>query len=90
MCIVLIIQFGVLPAINPPSKTLRGMFVLASAVAGIAGGGIAIFFWKAAKYFIGAWGGFALGLWVQCLHNGGLIQSVAFRWILYIGNEPCP
>ncbi|KAF8912969.1 hypothetical protein CPB84DRAFT_1760037, partial [Gymnopilus junonius] len=85
VCIVLIIRFGILPAINPPSQTLRGMFVLSSTVAGIAGGGVAIFFWKAARYGIGAWGGFALALWIQCFHNGGVIRTIGFRWILYIG-----
>ncbi|PPQ67078.1 hypothetical protein CVT25_005679 [Psilocybe cyanescens] len=85
VCIVLILKFGVIPSVNPPNKTLRGMFVLASTIAGIAGGGVAIFFWKGARYGIGAWGGFALGLWIQCFHNGGLINSVGFRWILYIG-----
>ncbi|KAF8078734.1 hypothetical protein FPV67DRAFT_1466248 [Lyophyllum atratum] len=85
ICFVLILKFGILAAVNPPSKTLRGMFVLASAIAGIAGGAIAIFFWKAARYGIGAWGGFAFGLWVQCFHNGGLIKPIGFRWILYIG-----
>ncbi|KAJ8083907.1 hypothetical protein AAF712_000816 [Marasmius tenuissimus] len=84
-CFVLILKFGVLPAVNPPSKTVRGMFVLASCVAGIAGGGISIFFWKAARYGIGAWGGFAFGLWVQCFRDGGLIRPIGFRWILYIG-----
>ncbi|KAF9462130.1 hypothetical protein BDZ94DRAFT_750302 [Collybia nuda] len=85
VCVVLILKFGVLAAVNPPSKTLRGMFVLASVIAGVAGGAIAIFFWKAARYGIGAWGGFALGLWIQCFHNGGLIKAIGFRWILYIG-----
>uniref|UniRef100_A0A8H8CQJ7 TM7S3/TM198-like domain-containing protein n=1 Tax=Psilocybe cubensis TaxID=181762 RepID=A0A8H8CQJ7_PSICU len=85
VCIVLILKFGVIPAINPPTQTLRGMFVLASSIAGIAGGAVAIFFWKGARYGIGAWGGFALGLWIQCFHNGGVIKSVGFRWILYIG-----
>lgn len=85
MCFVLILKFGILAAVNPPSKTLRGMFVLASSIAGIVGGGVAIFFWKAARYGIGAWGGFALGLWIQCFHHGGLVKSIGFRWILYIG-----
>ncbi|KAJ7071135.1 hypothetical protein C8F01DRAFT_1362899 [Mycena amicta] len=85
VCFVLILKFGILTAVNPPSKVLRGMFVLASAVAGIAGGGISIFFWKASRYFIGGWGGFALALWVQCFHNGGVIQTIGFRWIFYIG-----
>ncbi|KAF8560262.1 hypothetical protein OG21DRAFT_1452153 [Imleria badia] len=84
VCFVLIVKFGIIPAVNPPSKTLQGMFVLASAVAGIMGGAFTIFFWKATKYFIGAWGGFAFGLWIQCFRNGGLIPSVGLRWILYI------
>lgn len=87
VCFVLILRFGVVPAINPPNKTIRGLFVLSSGVAGIAGGGIAIFFWKAAKYFIGAWGGFALALWIQCFHTGGLIKPLGFRWIMYIGTQ---
>ncbi|ETW87373.1 hypothetical protein HETIRDRAFT_235977, partial [Heterobasidion irregulare TC 32-1] len=85
ICFVLILKFGILTAVNPPNKTLRGMFVLSSAVAGIAGGGISIFFWKATKYFIGGWGGFALALWIQCFRDGGLIHQLGLRWILYIG-----
>ncbi|KAG6911520.1 hypothetical protein DXG01_011822 [Tephrocybe rancida] len=85
VCFVLILKFGILAAVNPPSKTLRGMFVLASAIAGFAGGTIAIFFWKATRYAIGAWGGFAFALWIQCFHNGGLIKGVGLRWILNIG-----
>ncbi|EGO05208.1 hypothetical protein SERLA73DRAFT_82731 [Serpula lacrymans var. lacrymans S7.3] len=84
VCFVLILKFGVLSAINPPNNTLQGMFVLASVVAGIMGGGITIFFWKASKYFIGAWGGFAFGLWIQCFKDGGVIASIGLRWILYI------
>ncbi|EJF66964.1 hypothetical protein DICSQDRAFT_151348 [Dichomitus squalens LYAD-421 SS1] len=84
VCFVLILRFGVLQAVNPPNATLRGLFVLSSVVAGIAGGGIAIFFWKAAKYFTGAWGGFALALWIQCFRNGGVIHPLGFRWIMYI------
>ena len=85
VCLSLILKFGVLVAIHPPNQTLRGLFVLACGVAGIAGGGVSIFFWQQAKYFIGAWGGFSIGLWVQCLRNGGLIRPIGFRWILYIG-----
>ena len=63
------------------------MFVLASSIAGIAGGGIAIFFWKAARYCIGAWGGLAFGWWIQCFHDGGVIKSVGLRWLLFIGKR---
>ncbi|KAF9523604.1 hypothetical protein CPB83DRAFT_821301 [Crepidotus variabilis] len=85
VCIVLILKFGVIPAVHPPSQTVRGMFVLASTIAGFAGGAIAIFFWKAARYGIGAWGGFALALWIQCFRNGGVIRPIGYRWILNIG-----
>ncbi|KAF5375150.1 hypothetical protein D9758_000386 [Tetrapyrgos nigripes] len=85
VCFVIILRFGVQRAVNPPSKTVRGMFVLACGIAGFAGGGIAIFFWKVARYGIGGWGGFALALWIQCFHDGGLIKPVGFRWIFYVG-----
>lgn len=88
-CSVLIIRYGVLPAVNPPSKTLRGMFVLASVITGFAGGGVAIFFWKATRYCIGAWGGFAFALFIQCFHSGGVIRPIGYRWILYIGKSVC-
>ncbi|KAL4069700.1 hypothetical protein V8B97DRAFT_1872268 [Scleroderma yunnanense] len=84
VCFVLIAKFGILPAINPPSKTLQGMFVLSCAISGIMGGALSIFFWKGTKYFIGAWGGFAFGLWIQCFKDGGAITPVGTRWILYI------
>ncbi|KAH8120443.1 hypothetical protein DFH11DRAFT_1685736 [Phellopilus nigrolimitatus] len=84
-CLALILKFGVLEAVNPPTDAIRGVFVFACCIAGFAGGGVAIFFWQQAKYFIGAWGGFAFGLWVQSFRAGGLIRPVGFRWILYIG-----
>ena len=85
VCMALIIRFGVLDAVDPPSETLKGLFVLSCVVAGIIGGGFAIFFWKGTKYFIGAWGGFAFGLFIQCLHDNGLIEPLGFRYFLYIG-----
>ncbi|KAH9064112.1 hypothetical protein EDB87DRAFT_1373867 [Lactarius vividus] len=84
ICFALIVKFGILHSVNPPSTTLRGMFVLSSFVAGIAGGGISIFFWKTTKYFIGAWGGFAFGLWIQCFRDGGLIRPLGVRWLMFI------
>jgi hypothetical protein len=84
VCFSLIVKFGILRSVNPPSSTLRGMFVLSSFVAGVAGGGFAIFFWQATKYLIGAWGGLAFGLWVQCFRDGGLIRPVGIRWLLFI------
>ena len=85
VCLVLILKFGVLDQVNPPSTTLRGLFVLSCAVAGGAGGAVTIFFWKLSRYLIGGWGGFALGLFIQCFRSGGLIRGVAYRWIMFIG-----
>jgi Domain of unknown function (DUF4203) len=85
VCFALIVKFGILHSVNPPGTTLRGMFVLASFVAGIAGGGFAIFFWKTTKYFIGAWGGFAFGLWIQSFRDGGLLRPIGIRWVMFIG-----
>ncbi|KAH9837044.1 uncharacterized protein C8Q71DRAFT_796479 [Rhodofomes roseus] len=84
VCFSLIIRFGVLQAVNPPTKAVRGLFMLACGVSGIAGGGIAIFFWQATRYFVGAWGGFVVALWIQCFRDGGLISPIGLRWILYI------
>ncbi|KAG8852277.1 hypothetical protein FRB91_006717 [Serendipita sp. 411] len=85
VCLSLILRFGVLQAINPPNETLKGLFVLSCCVAGIIGGGITIFFYQGTKYFIGGWGGFAFGLFIQCFQNGGLVKPIGFRWLMYIG-----
>ena len=72
---------------NPPGTTLRGTFVLSS-VAGIVGEGISIFFWQTKSTLlpiIGAWGGFALGLWIQCFRDGCLIRPLGIRWLMFIG-----
>lgn len=90
VCLALILKFGVLVAVHPPQEKLRGLFVLACGVAGFAGGGVSIFFWQQTKYFIGAWGGFSIGLWVQCFRSGGLIGPIGFRWVMYSGICPCP
>ncbi|KAF9787219.1 hypothetical protein BJ322DRAFT_708870 [Thelephora terrestris] len=85
VCLVLILQFGVLQQVHPPSSTLRGLFVLACVVAGGAGGAITIFFWKLSRYLIGGWGGFSLALFIQCFRDGGLIREISYRWIMFIG-----
>jgi hypothetical protein len=84
VCLALILRFGVLPSINPPSVKLQGLFVLSCTVAGFVGGGVSIFFWQQTKYFMGAWGGFALALWIQCFRSGGVIRTIGLRWLFYI------
>ncbi|KAG9006291.1 hypothetical protein FRB93_008780 [Tulasnella sp. JGI-2019a] len=83
-CLVLILKFGVQQEVHGPTIKLQGLFFLACVVAGVAGGGVAIFWWKGARYFVGCWGGFALALYVQCFHNGGVIRPLGFRWLFYV------
>ncbi|KAG8842641.1 hypothetical protein FRB96_004944 [Tulasnella sp. 330] len=72
------------PEINPPAVKLQALFFLACVVAGVGGGGVSIFWWKGARYFVGCWGGFALGLYIQCFHNGGVIHPIGLRYLLYV------
>jgi hypothetical protein len=57
----------------------------AAPVAGIIGGGVTVFFWKGTRYFVGAMGGIAFGLWIECFRDGGLIDAIGFRYIMFIG-----
>lgn len=65
MCAVIILKFGVLDReqqeLSLPNAKLRGLYLLACAVAGFVGGGVAIFFWQMTKYLIGALGGVSHG-----------------------------
>ncbi|KAF8317571.1 hypothetical protein DL93DRAFT_2035906, partial [Clavulina sp. PMI_390] len=87
---VVILRFGVLSRLENqlslPDTKLRGLYLLASGVAGVVGGGVAIFFWQTTKYLIGALGGLVLGLWIQCMQHSGLVRPIGYRWLMYIGS----
>lgn len=85
ICISIILKVGVEPAVNPPSKAIRGLFLVAAMVAGAVGGIISIVFWRGAGLFACGLGGFFFGLFLQAVRPGGLIRSVGLRYILYIG-----
>ncbi|KAJ1030834.1 hypothetical protein NDA18_002064 [Ustilago nuda] len=85
ICISIILKVGVEPAVNPPSKGIRGLFLVAAIVAGAVGGIISIVFWRGAGLFACGLGGFFFGLFLQAVRPGGLIRSVGLRYILYIG-----
>ena len=85
ICISIILKVGVEPAVNPPSKGIRGLFLVAAVVAGAVGGIISIVFWRGAGLFACGLGGFFFGLFLQAVRPGGLIRSVGLRYILYIG-----
>lgn len=83
--ISIILKVGVEPAVNPPSKAIRGLFLVAAMIAGAVGGIISIVFWRGAGLFSSGLGGFFFGLFLQAVRPGGLIRPVGLRFILYIG-----
>lgn len=85
ICISIILKVGVEPAVNPPSKAIRGLFLVAAVIAGAVGGVISIVFWRGAGLLACGLGGFFFGLFLQALRPGGLIRPVGLRFILYIG-----
>ncbi|KAJ1030439.1 hypothetical protein NDA16_001348 [Ustilago loliicola] len=85
ICISIILKVGVEPAVNPPSKAIRGLFLVAAMVAGAVGGIISIVFWRGAGLFACGLGGFFFGLFLQAVRPGGLVRPVGLRYILYIG-----
>lgn len=64
---------------------MRGLYLLAVAIAFIVGSAMGIFWYTFAKYWVGAAGGFALGWFLVCLRKGGLLTSVGGRWGLIAG-----
>ncbi|TYJ58860.1 hypothetical protein B9479_000292 [Cryptococcus floricola] len=83
--LVLILRFGVEPDINtlnpnPPSKTTRGLYLLATLVSALIGGGAGIFFFNFAKYAISAGGGFTFAWFLLACKEGGLVPTTLGRW----------
>ena len=83
--LVMILRFGVEPDLqppspNPPSQTLRGLYLLACLITAFIGAAIGIFVYKFAKYWICATGGFSLGWFLLATKPGGLTSSVLGRW----------
>ncbi|GAC96721.1 hypothetical protein PHSY_004305 [Pseudozyma hubeiensis SY62] len=85
ICVSIILKVGVESAVNPPSKAIRGLFLVAAVIAGAVGGAISIVFWRGAGLLACGLGGFFFGLFLQALRPGGLIRPVGLRFILYFG-----
>ncbi|KAK6908218.1 hypothetical protein I203_102219 [Kwoniella mangroviensis CBS 8507] len=88
--LVMVLRFGVEPNIqppspNPPSTTLRGLYLLACIIASFFGGAAGIFLYPFAKYWVSAIGGFTFGWFLLATRQGGLITSVLGRWGLLGG-----
>jgi hypothetical protein len=73
------------PSPHPPSRTLRGLYLLAGFFAACIGSGIGIFFWKYAQYWVCAAGGFALAWFIMATKPGGVVTSIVARWGLIGG-----
>ncbi|KAL7423089.1 hypothetical protein Q5752_002388 [Cryptotrichosporon argae] len=88
--LVLILSLGVEPAIqppspNPPTTAMRGLYLLACAIACMIGSGLGVFFFNIARHWIGAVGGFAFGWFLLATKAGGLVDTIAGRWGLIGG-----
>ncbi|WVW84646.1 hypothetical protein I302_106680 [Kwoniella bestiolae CBS 10118] len=88
--LVMVLRFGVEPNLqppspNPPSTTLRGLYLLACIISAFFGGAAGIFLYTFAKYWVSAIGGFTFGWFLLATRQGGLITSVLGRWGLLGG-----
>ncbi len=63
----------------------RGLYLFASLIAGLLIGGLSLVFWTYAQFFVSAFGGVALGLFILALKSDSLIQQLGFKLILIIG-----
>lgn len=68
------------PSPNPPSTTLRGLYLLACIISSFFGAAIGVFFFTFAKHWVSAAGGFAFGWFLLATRHGGLVSSTLGRW----------
>ncbi|GAA5877583.1 hypothetical protein JCM16303_003386 [Sporobolomyces ruberrimus] len=82
---LLIVHFALVDRVNPPKSITRGLFLLASLVAGLVGGGFCYLFHKAGQLVLSALAGFVLGSTLLCVRSDSLIRPVGLRYILSLG-----
>lgn len=88
MCILLsTVVLPKLHSINPTraSKALEGEILVGCAILGIIAAVASWWFQKYVAYAVCGFAGMTLAWWIQCLHDGGVIHSMAGKWIFYIG-----
>lgn len=88
MCILL--STVVLPkkhSMNPDKLTpaLEGEILVGCAILGIIVAVLSWWFQRFIAFGVCGFGGMALGWWIQCMRDGGVIHSMAGKWIFYIG-----
>jgi hypothetical protein len=77
-------------AIHHAFTQVKGLYLLACSAAGLVGGTVGVVFYQTTKLTAGGFGGFLLGLFVQALHNNGVIKPVGMRYIMYICTYSIP
>ncbi|UZJ51441.1 hypothetical protein CBS101457_000761 [Exobasidium rhododendri] len=82
--ICVILRVGVSKAQNDPTKTLKGLYLLASICAGGIGGALAVIFRNGGLLLACALGGFTLALFLEACKSNGLIETIGLRYILYV------
>ena len=88
--LVLAVQFGVAVPDNPPSATMRGVFVLVGAVVGGLAGAVAVLVAGWSRYGLTFIGGWSVAWWILSFGQGGLIDALWGRWVLFAGAfRPC-
>ncbi|EIM19169.1 hypothetical protein WALSEDRAFT_61608 [Wallemia mellicola CBS 633.66] len=88
MCILLsTVVLPKLHSINPSraSKALEGEILVGCAILGIIAAVVSWWFQRYVAYAVCGFAGMTLAWWIQCLHDGGVIHSMAGKWIFYIG-----
>lgn len=84
---VIAIHFGVAVPENPPSATMRGIFVLVAVVAGALAGSVAVLMARWTRYGMGFIAGFAIGWWILSFRDNGLIDVSWGRLVLLLGQS---
>lgn len=85
LTLVLAVHFGVSVPENPPSATMRGVFILVGAVVGGLAGSVAILIAGWARFGLTFIGGWSVAWWILSFGQGGLINALWGRWVLFAG-----
>lgn len=64
---------------------MRGLYLLAVGVSFLIGGGLGVFFYTFARYWVGAVGGFCFGWYLLNTRKGGLVTNIGGRWAIIGG-----
>ncbi|GAA5852923.1 hypothetical protein JCM3766R1_004897 [Sporobolomyces carnicolor] len=81
---LLIVHFALVGRETGPKSVIRGVFLLASIVAGLVSGAFCFLFHRAGELLESSLAGFVLGATVLCTRSDSLIRPVGLRYILLL------